>query len=62
MFLWTEKKFLRGLVDESLIEYIDRWFPAFVVEFLKRNQRLHVIQDKVYLYYKLYKFYQKLCF
>ena len=48
MFIWTEKKFLRGLVDETMTTTeIDRWFPEYVVEMLKAENRLFRITDKV---------------
>ena len=48
MFIWTEKKFLTGLVDETMATTeIDRWFPEYVVEMLKAENRLFRITDKV---------------
>ena len=48
MFIWTEKKFLRGLVDETMTtDDIDQWFPKHVVEMLRAENRLRCITDKV---------------
>ena len=50
MFIWTEKKFLRGLVDETMTTNdIDQWFPEYVVRMLKAENRLRCITDKVML-------------
>ena len=50
MFIWTEKKFLRGLVDETMTTNdIDQWFPEYVVRMLRAENRLRCITDKVML-------------
>ncbi len=45
MFLWTEKKFLKSLVDDEID--VNRWLSEFVVQFLTKNQVLRKVTDKV---------------
>jgi len=44
MFLYDEKKFLESQYHEDDAE---DFFPEFIVKFLKDNNRLHTIQNRV---------------
>lgn len=48
MFLYNERKFIESLPhDADAYDY----FPDLIVKYLEDNNRLHTIQNRVYLNY-----------